>query len=126
MNIVDGLRYKIFFDWYHQVSKVTTDYKPSTFNAGFDARYYYPIFRNFIWAGRAAGDFSFGTEKMIYYLGGVDGWLMFGDNGKYDKNGEIAQMTTKKLSIIPVSAPGACCHVAECPLRLFISLHLWY
>ena len=91
MNIMDGFRAKVFFDWYHLVSKSTATKKPSTFNAGFDARYYYPIFRNFIWAGRAAGDFSFGTEKMIYYLGGVDGWLMFGDNEKYDKNGNLVK-----------------------------------
>ncbi|MEO5967017.1 MAG: hypothetical protein ABIP68_02400, partial [Ferruginibacter sp.] len=89
MNIMDGFRAKVFFDWYHQVSKATGTKKSSTFNAGFDARYYYPIYRNFIWAGRAAGDFSFGTEKMIYYLGGVDGWLMFGDNSKFDKNGNL-------------------------------------
>ncbi|HVX51358.1 MAG TPA: hypothetical protein VHB48_14430, partial [Chitinophagaceae bacterium] len=45
------------------------------YNVGFDARYYYKIYRNFIWAGRAAGDFSFGETKIIYYLGGVDGWI---------------------------------------------------
>ena len=45
------------------------------FNFGFDARNYYPIFRNFIWAVRAAGDFSWGNQKIIYYLGGQDGWM---------------------------------------------------
>ena len=38
------------------------------------------IYKNFIWAGRAAADFSWGNQKFIYYLGGVDGWLMFGNN----------------------------------------------
>ena len=33
------------------------------------------IYRNFIWAGRAAADFSWGNQKIIYYLGGVDGWM---------------------------------------------------
>ncbi|MGO8056028.1 hypothetical protein, partial [Rhizobium leguminosarum] len=37
--------------------------------------YYYPIYRNFIWAGRAAADFSLGEQKICYYLGGVDGWM---------------------------------------------------
>jgi hypothetical protein len=46
-----------------------------TFNYGADARYYVPIYRNFIWAGRAAFDLSWGNEKMIYYLGGMDGWF---------------------------------------------------
>ena len=34
-----------------------------------------PIYRNFIWAGRAAGEFSWGNQKTIYYLGGMDGWI---------------------------------------------------
>jgi hypothetical protein len=80
MNIWNGLRYKIYFDYNRQINKVQFAEGPSTFNLGFDARYYYPIYRNFIWAGRAAGDFSWGNQKLIYYLGGVDGWLMFGPN----------------------------------------------
>jgi hypothetical protein len=88
MNIWNGLRYKLFMDWNTQINKVKAGVDgPTIFNVGFDARYYYPIFRNFIWAGRAAGDFSWGNQKMIYYLGGVDGWLMFGPNEKYDANG---------------------------------------
>ena len=54
----------------------------NTFNFGFDARAYYPIYRNFIWAGRVAGDFSWGNQKLIYYLGGIDNWFMFGSNQK--------------------------------------------
>jgi len=88
LNIWDGLRYKIFADWNHQVNKPKYSVGPNTFNFGFDARYYYPIFRNFIWAGRAAGDFSWGNQKFIYYLGGADGWMMFGPNQK-SKNGKI-------------------------------------
>ena len=84
MNIWNGLRYKAYFDWNYQINKVVSADGPQTFNLGFDARYYYPIFQNFIWAGRAAGDFSFGNQKLIYYLGGEDGWLMFGSNTKKD------------------------------------------
>jgi len=91
MNIWNGLRYKFFFDWNRQVNKVQFAEGPNTFNFGFDARYYYPIYRNFIWAGRAAGDFSWGNQKMIYYLGGVDGWLMFGPNQKLDANGVVTK-----------------------------------
>ena len=85
MNIWNGLRYKIYFDYNRQINKVQFADGPSTFNVGFDARYYYPIHRNFIWAGRAAGDFSWGNQKLIYYLGGVDGWLMFGQNNRNGK-----------------------------------------
>jgi hypothetical protein len=85
MNIWNGLRYKVYFDWNRQVSKLGTLDGPNTYNLGFDARYYYPIYRNFIWAGRAAGDFSFGNQKLIYYVGGADGWLLLGanDNDRY-------------------------------------------
>ncbi len=92
MNIMNGLRYKIYFDYNRQINKVQFADGPSTFNLGFDARYYYPIYRNFIWAGRAAGDFSWGNQKLIYYLGGVDGWLMFGNNVK--NNGQDRYFNT--------------------------------
>ena len=82
MNIWNGLRYKAYFDWNNQVSGPKFASGPNTFIFGFDARYYYPIYRNFIWAGRVAGDFSWGNQKMIYYLGGVDGWLLLGPNQK--------------------------------------------
>lgn len=87
LNIWNGLRYKVYLDWNAQVSKIKNAVGRNTFNFGFDARYYYPIYRNFIWAGRAAGDFSWGNQKIIYYLGGMDGWMMFGDNLKVDRNG---------------------------------------
>ena len=93
MNIWNGLRYKIYFDYNMQLNKYDKAFidGPSTFNLGFDARNYYPIYRNFIWAVRAAGDFSWGNQKLIYYLGGVDGWLMFGQNQKYDQNNVLVK-----------------------------------
>lgn len=75
MNIMNGLRYKAYIDWNSRINKVGTQDGRFSFNAGFDARYYFPIYRNFIWAVRGAGDFSWGNQKIIYYLGGVDGWL---------------------------------------------------
>ena len=88
-NIWNGLRYKAFMDFNRQLDTKNAEDGPLTFNFGFDARYYYPIYRNFIWAGRASGDFSWGDQKMIYYLGGVDGWLMFGNNQKKDDFGRV-------------------------------------
>ena len=74
-NIWNGLRYKVYIDYYKSLSKSTPNTSTNIFNVGFDARHYLKIYRNFIWATRAAGDFSFGGQKIIYYLGGVDGWL---------------------------------------------------
>jgi hypothetical protein len=78
MNIMNGLRFKLYGDVNAQINKPSKgNLKPGrfNFNVGADARYYYPIYRNFIWAGRVAADFSWGNQKIIYYLGGVDGWL---------------------------------------------------
>ncbi|MFI5187250.1 MAG: hypothetical protein ACHQF0_11025 [Chitinophagales bacterium] len=75
LNIWKGLRYKIYFDWYTQISKISSTEGKFLMNAGFDIRNYLPIYRNVIWAVRGAGDFSWGSQKVIYYLGGVDGWI---------------------------------------------------
>lgn len=90
MNIWNGLRWKAYVDWFTQLNNIKTTEGKFLFNAGFDARHYLPIYRNVIWALRAAGDFSWGNQKVVYYLGGVDGWLKFGDNTKIDQNtGEL-------------------------------------
>ena len=82
-NIWNGLRYKFYFDWNYNINgtvrpNLSDPSKPLgkyNFNWGVDARYYYPIYRNFIWAGRASAEFSWGDQKTIYYLGGTDGDL---------------------------------------------------
>jgi hypothetical protein len=83
-NIWEGLRYKIFVDANKDITKGKNSTGKFDFAWGFDVRYYYPIYRNFIWAGRAAGNFSWGDEKIVYYLGGEDGQLMLAGNTKDD------------------------------------------
>jgi hypothetical protein len=80
MNIWHGLRWKAHFDLFQQLGSSDKTEGKFFFNAGFDARHYLPIYRNVTWAVRAAGDFSWGTQKVLYYLGGVDGWLKFREN----------------------------------------------
>ncbi|MET0637265.1 MAG: hypothetical protein ABWZ25_14640 [Chitinophagaceae bacterium] len=94
-NIWKGLRYKVYSDMFGQLSKPTdgADGNPIgrfMFTAGFDARHYLPIYRNVIWAVRAGGDFSFGEQKVVYYLGGVDNW--FGP--KFNDGTPVAQNYT--------------------------------
>jgi hypothetical protein len=74
-NIWLGLRYKVYFDVNMPTFTTSLHNGKATLNLGFDARVYHKIYRNFIWAGRAAGDFSWGEQKLVYYLGGVDGWI---------------------------------------------------
>jgi len=75
LNILNGTRWKFYIDFNYQINQPTTGEGRKMFNFGFDARNYYPIYRNFIWALRAAGDFSWGNQKIVYYLGGQDGWM---------------------------------------------------
>lgn len=72
-NIWKGLRWKTYMDFNLPMVKGAS--KNFNFNFGFDARNYLEIYKNIIWATRAAGDFSWGEQKIIYYLGGVDGWI---------------------------------------------------
>ncbi|MBS1567297.1 MAG: hypothetical protein JST39_23140 [Bacteroidetes bacterium] len=74
MNIYKGLRYKLYFDFNQELAKQGNEGK-NGLGAGFDGRYYYPIYRNFIWAAHVGGDFSFADQKILYYLGGADGWM---------------------------------------------------
>jgi hypothetical protein len=88
-DIYKGLRYKIYFDLNTEMSKGNTDGK-NGMNAGFDGRYYYPIFRNFIWAAHVGGDFSWADQKIIYYLGGSDGWMFPKANTANQPQGDYA------------------------------------
>lgn len=74
-NIWNGLRYKVYIDYFKSVSKSRPQTGTNIFNVGFDARHYLKIYRNFIWATRAAGDFSFGGQRIAYFLGGMEGWI---------------------------------------------------
>lgn len=76
LNIRYGLRFKIFAEHYRKLA--TSIAEESTGNlsvAGFDLRHYQKISREFIWVNRIAGSASFGSNKLIYYLGGVDDWF---------------------------------------------------
>ncbi len=76
INIWNGLRWKTYIEMFPQLNKPAgVKERDFTFNAGVDARYYLPIYKNFIWATRFAADFSWGNRKVLYYLGGVDNWL---------------------------------------------------
>lgn len=82
LNLFNGARAKVFGEYYRQVDKPKTDF----FVVGFDARYYKKIHRDLIWANRIAASTSFGNNRLIYYMGGVDNWF----NAKFDNTTNIA------------------------------------
>ncbi len=71
LNLYQGTRYKFFGEVYHLAMAGSTE----CFVVGFDIRNYQKIHRTLIWANRFAASTSFGSGKLVYYLGGVDNWL---------------------------------------------------
>ena len=70
-NFYEGFRAKLFAEYYQSIDKSNKN----LFVLGGDARYYLRIYRNLIWANRLAASTSFGKNKLVYYMGGVDNWL---------------------------------------------------
>lgn len=68
LNLYSGLRYKIFTEYYRNLYQQPT----GLHTAGIDLRNYTVIHKNLIWANRFAYGTSFGPEKLIYIMGGVD------------------------------------------------------
>ena len=82
-NILNGFRYKLFTEYFYNANEK----KSNLFNVGFDIRHYQKVYRNIIWANRFAGATSFGQQKIVYFLGGVDSWI----SPKYDYDIPVAQ-----------------------------------
>lgn len=82
MNIKHGTRYKVYVEAINQFDMQVIDgfsFDPSlgfTGIIGFDARHYIPVLSKSVLAIRAAGATSIGSQKMLYYLGGMENWLL--------------------------------------------------
>ena len=72
LNLYNGGRYKIFAEYYRLLEDTKTD----MIILGLDARNYKKVSHSIIWANRIAASTSFGNQKLLYYMGGVDAWLM--------------------------------------------------
>ncbi len=83
INLYNGWRGKVFGEFYEDFN-----ISPSgMFTAGIDARHYLPLWREMIWANRFAYGTTFGHEKLLYFLGGVDNQI----NPDFKNNTPIAQ-----------------------------------
>lgn len=71
-NIYYGMRYKLFTEYYQGINNKELN----LITAGFDFRHYAKIHRIFIWANRFAFGTSFGSTRLVYFLGGVDNWFL--------------------------------------------------
>jgi hypothetical protein len=71
LNLYHGTRYKLFGEYYQMLNE-------SGHNMvvlGLDIRNYQKVHRTLVWANRFAASTSFGTNTLLYYMGGVDNWL---------------------------------------------------
>ena len=106
INIWNGTRYKVYGEFNSQLTNggLNEFFNNGTgaaangrftYNMGVDIRHYEKIYRNFIWATRFAMDMSWGTRKLLYYLGGVDNWLnpQINLNNKVDMSANYAFQT---------------------------------
>ncbi len=81
-NVLWGTRYKAYAEVINRFEINTQggfSFEPSrglTTIIGFDARHYIPFLNHAILAFRGAGATSFGSDKMLYYVGGVENWLL--------------------------------------------------
>lgn len=81
LNLFSGLRFKLWLEGYHELTRLKTDF----FVAGADFRHYLKVHRSIIWANRFAASASFGTQKLLYFMGGVDNWML----AKFDPSIQI-------------------------------------
>lgn len=90
-NLMKGMRWKIFGEYYQLLDSKSRNFVV----LGLDFRHYQRVHRNIIWANRFAASTSFGNNKLIYYMGGVDNWLLpkFDNETPIDYNKNYAYQT---------------------------------
>lgn len=97
LNILNGTRFKIWGEYYQQIQKNDDKFyylfsnvpafdkqRYNVFVAGLDFRHYQKIHREITFVTRLAGGTSFGKQKLIYYLGSVDDWIIFGKTPRFN------------------------------------------
>lgn len=80
INIKNGSRYKFYVEG---VNQFRIQFSPMDFEAssgfmtviGFDARHYQRFLKHSVIAIRGAGASSLGSERILFYMGGVENWL---------------------------------------------------
>lgn len=86
LNIKNGTRYKISVEGLKRFEVDVANDFSFNFNkgvmgvVGYDARHYQRLGKHSVLAFRAAGSASFGSERILYTLGGIDGWLFSSTN----------------------------------------------
>ncbi|HEY1039724.1 MAG TPA: hypothetical protein VGF30_09985 [Bacteroidia bacterium] len=102
LNLYRGNRSKVFAEYLKRIDIKDLQKRNDLIVLGFDLRNYTRIHRNFIWANRLAGSTSLGTDRLIYYLGGVDNWFA----PKFDNNINILHPEQYQFQTIATNMRG--------------------
>jgi hypothetical protein len=98
LNLFNGTRFKTWVEYWRLVKEERRD----LLTFGFDFRNYKKIHRDLIWANRVAGATSWGKDRLIYYLGGVDNWL----NPQFDNTINIVKPEQYQFQTLATNLRG--------------------
>ena len=102
LNLFNGWRLKVFSEYYQRIDIHNLKQNRDMVNAGFDVRHYLKVHRDLIWANRIAGSSSWGTDRVCYYLGGVDNQI----SPKFNSQEQIKQPQTYGFQTIATNMRG--------------------
>ena len=97
LNLYRGTRLKLFGEYFQPLVPDS-----DVFIVGADIRNYIQIHKEFIWANRFAASSSFGSQRLIYYMGGVDNWV----RNRFDHDNEIPDNQTFAFQTIATPVRG--------------------
>lgn len=107
-NLYNGVRFKVWGELnkhftiqkdtiLHNIKVPLPNFDSAYFGVlAMDFRYYQKIHRSITWCNRVAIGTSFGNNKVIYYLGGVDNWIaaQYNQETPVNQNNGYAYQTT--------------------------------
>jgi Tol biopolymer transport system component len=99
VNLWEGSKLKVFAEYLQSFEGEFG----SMFNVGFDFRHSIKVHRNLTWVNRLAFGTSFGQNKLLYYLGAIDGWWQYNDDKRFDKTIDVDQ--TKGFTYQTIGTP---------------------
>ncbi len=105
LNILYGTRFRIFAEHYQPVYD-KYDENGEINVVGFDFRHYQKIHRELIYVFRIAGSSSFGQQKIAYYLGSVDDWMVLGKQPMFMTSTNIDYTQNYKFQALAANLRG--------------------
>jgi hypothetical protein len=102
LNVLNGTRAKVFAEHYRSLKDPST----ALYVTGLDWRNYLPIHRDLIWANRLAASASFGPQKVVYYMGSVDNWVVLSNRERFDFTTNISETQGYRFQSIATNMRG--------------------